>query len=86
MVRSMHSFWILDHLAKGERELREKAIDTRLIVLIKPRSIGAVALRFFIKSIIKKNTLKERLFNDYNEQHLPDTQFIKVNYKNDTVI
>ena len=52
-----------------------------LVYFINTQDPYKKSIRQDIKSIIKKNTLKERLFNDYNEQHLPDTQFIKVNYK-----
>ena len=38
-------------------------------------------LRHEVKSIISKGTFKNHLFNDYREEFLPSTQFIKVNYK-----
>ena len=38
-------------------------------------------LRKEIKSIVKKNTLINHLYNDWREEFLPDTQFIKVNYR-----
>jgi len=34
-----------------------------------------------IKSITKTNSFTNNLFNDYREEYLPNTQFIKVNYK-----
>ena len=52
-----------------------------LVYFINTQDPYKKSIRQDIKSIIKKNTLKERLFNDYNAEHLPDTQFIKVNYK-----
>ena len=38
-------------------------------------------IRRDVKNIIKKNTFTNHLFNDYREQFLPDTQFIKVHFK-----
>ena len=34
-----------------------------------------------IKSIFKNNTLSKHLLNDYQEEFLPNTQFIKLNYR-----
>ncbi len=34
-----------------------------------------------IKSIVKTSSFSKNLFNDYREVYLPNTQFIKVNYK-----
>ena len=52
-----------------------------LVYFINTQDPYKKSIRQDIKSIIKKNTLNEHLFNDYREQYLPDTQFIKVNYK-----
>ena len=38
-------------------------------------------MRKELRSIIKKNTVIKNLYNDYKEEFLPNTQFIKVNYK-----
>ena len=38
-------------------------------------------LRRDIKFMIKTNTLAQHFFNDYNEEFLPNTEFIKVNFK-----
>ena len=38
-------------------------------------------IRREIKTIIKKNKITKHLLNDYREEYLPDTQFIKVNFK-----
>ena len=37
--------------------------------------------RRIVKSIFKKNTIPQHIFNDYRELYLPNTQFIKVNFK-----
>ena len=37
--------------------------------------------RRVIKSILKKNTISQHIFNDYREEYLPNTQFIKLNFK-----
>ena len=37
--------------------------------------------RRVIKSILKKNTISKHIFNDYREEFLPNTQFIKLDYK-----
>jgi hypothetical protein len=37
--------------------------------------------RKIVKSIFKKNTIPQHIFNDYRELYLPNTQFIKVNFK-----
>ena len=37
--------------------------------------------RRIVKSIFKKNTASQHIFNDYREMYLPNTQFIKVNFK-----
>ena len=38
-------------------------------------------LRREIRSIVQKGTFKNHLFNDFREEFLPNTQFIKVDYK-----
>ena len=38
-------------------------------------------LRKELRSSIKQNKIIKNLYNDYNEQFLPNTQFIQVNYK-----
>ncbi len=52
-----------------------------LVYFINTQDPYKKSIRQDIKSIIKKNTLNKHLFNDYREQFLPDTQFIKVNFK-----
>ena len=37
--------------------------------------------RRIVKSIFKKNTIPQHIFNDYRELYLPSTQFINVNFK-----
>ena len=52
-----------------------------LIYFINTDDPAKEKLRREIKSILKKNTITEHLFNDYREEFLPDTQFIKLDYK-----
>ena len=52
-----------------------------LVYFINAQDPSKKRLRKELKSIVKKNTLIKQLYNDYREEFLPDTQFIKVNYK-----
>ena len=52
-----------------------------LIYFINTQDPYKKRLRKELKSIVKKNTFIKHLYNDYRENFLPDTQFIKVNFK-----
>jgi len=52
-----------------------------LIFFINTQDPDKKRLRKELRSIVKKNTIIKHLYNDYREEFLPDTQFIKVNYK-----
>ena len=52
-----------------------------LIYLINSNEPFNKNTRRVIKSIIQKGTLKQHVFNDYREEFLPNTQFIKLNFK-----
>jgi len=52
-----------------------------LIYLINSNEPFNKNTRRVIKSIIQKGTLKQNVFNDYREEFLPNTQFIKLNFK-----
>jgi len=52
-----------------------------LIYIINSNEPSIKDNRRTIKSIIKKNTISNHIFNDYREEFLPNTQFIKLEYK-----
>ena len=52
-----------------------------LIYIINSNEPSIKDSRRIIKSIIKKNTIINHIFNDYREEFLPNTQFIKLEYK-----
>lgn len=52
-----------------------------LIYIINSNEPSIKDSRRIIKSIIKKNTISNHIFNDYREEFLPNTQFIKLEYK-----
>ena len=52
-----------------------------LIYIINSNEPSIKDNRRIIKSIIKKNTISNHIFNDYREEFLPNTQFIKLEYK-----
>ena len=52
-----------------------------LIYFINTQDPYKKRLRKELKSIVKKNTFIKHLYNAYRESFLPDTQFIKVNFK-----
>ena len=52
-----------------------------LIYFINSNEPSDIDFRRTIKSILKKNTLAQHFFNDYREEYLPNTQFIKLDYK-----
>ncbi len=51
------------------------------IYIINSSEPSNIDSRRLIKSIFKKNTISQHIFNDYREEYLPNTQFIKLNYK-----
>ena len=52
-----------------------------LVYFINTQDPYKKSIRKDIKSIIKKNTITKHLFNDYREEYLPKTQYIKVQYR-----
>ena len=52
-----------------------------LVYFINTQDPSKKRLRKELKSIVKKNTFIKNLYNDYREDFLPDTQFIKVDFK-----
>ena len=74
----------LNHLKKGLLYVLYSLILCSFIYLIffinsnEPDNKNS---RRVIKSILKKNTISKHLFNDYREEFLPNTQFIKLDYK-----
>ena len=52
-----------------------------LIFLINSKEPRDKDTRRILKSIIKKGTISQHIFNDYREGFLPSTQFININFK-----
>ena len=52
-----------------------------LVYIINSNEPSNISTRRIIKSIFKKNTVSQHIFNDYREEFLPNTQFIKLEYK-----
>jgi hypothetical protein len=52
-----------------------------LIYIINSNEPSIKDSRRIIKSIYKKDTISHHIFNDYREEFLPNTQFIKLDYK-----
>jgi len=52
-----------------------------VIYIINSSEPSNIESRRLIKSIFKKNTISQHIFNDYREEYLPNTQFIKLNYR-----
>ncbi len=52
-----------------------------LIYFINSKDPKNKFLRKELRSVIKKNTIIKGLYNDYREEFLPNTQFIKVDFK-----
>lgn len=52
-----------------------------LVILINSKEPNDIDKRRLLKSILKKNTISNHIFNDYREEFLPNTQFIKLKLK-----
>ena len=52
-----------------------------LVYIINSKEPSNQNTRRIIKSILKKNTISQHIFNDYREEYLPNTQFIKLNFE-----
>ena len=52
-----------------------------LIYLINSKEPREKDTRRILKSIFNNGTLSQHIFNDYREEFLPTTQFIKLNFK-----